>query len=80
MSILILPAPDVEHDEEINLAVRTEHALPWVFLFSDGFIIAGQLISQQCNDDDDYDEEHHPHPSDIMELLDLLDNEKYLLN
>ena len=29
MSILILPAPDVEHDEEINLAVRTEHALDY---------------------------------------------------
>ena len=29
MSILILPAPDVEHDEETNLAIRTEYILDY---------------------------------------------------
>ena len=35
MSILILPDPDVEHDEEINLAVRTEHAFDYPDYFHD---------------------------------------------
>ena len=35
MSILILPDPNVEHDEKINIAVRAEKALGYPDSFQD---------------------------------------------